>query len=112
MAVYVDDMRAPFGNMIMCHMIADTTDELNAMADRIGVSRRWIQLAGTPNEHYDISWMKRLQAIGCGATPIKMRQLACMCGLRKYAQPMLPVETAEARWKARVGKRLGWSKEE
>ncbi len=23
--VYVDDMKAKFGNMIMCHMIADTS---------------------------------------------------------------------------------------
>jgi hypothetical protein len=28
---------------MMCHMWADTLDELMAMADRIGVARRWIQ---------------------------------------------------------------------
>ena len=43
MAVYVDDMRANFGRMKMCHMIADTIDELHTMADRIGVARRWFQ---------------------------------------------------------------------
>lgn len=40
--VYVDDMYAQFGRMKMCHMIADTTTELNAMADSIGVQRKWI----------------------------------------------------------------------
>jgi len=38
--VYVDDMRAPFGRLVMCHMIADTDGELLEMADRIGVQRR------------------------------------------------------------------------
>ena len=45
MAVYVDNMQAQFGRMKMCHMIADSTEELLAMADRIGVARKWIQSA-------------------------------------------------------------------
>ncbi len=32
MAFYVDDMEARFGRMKMCHMIADTTEELLEMA--------------------------------------------------------------------------------
>jgi Protein of unknown function (DUF4031) len=65
--VYVDDMRAPFGRMVMCHMVADTTEELLAMADRIGVARRWLQYAGTPKEHFDIALSKRALAIQAGA---------------------------------------------
>lgn len=42
MAVYVDPAQHPFGRMIMCHMWADTLDELLAMADRIGVQRKWL----------------------------------------------------------------------
>ena len=69
MAVFVDDMRAPFGRMVMWHMISDdpTDCELHAMADKIGVSRRWHQKAGTHHSHYDIALSKRAQAVAAGA---------------------------------------------
>ncbi len=76
MSVYVDDMKAPFGNMVMCHMWADSDDELLAMADRIGVARKWIQ--GHPKlsfgqhrnaswVHFDIAQTKRALAVRNGA---------------------------------------------
>ena len=68
MAVYVDDMRAQYGRMILCHMFADTTAELLAMADKIGVQRRWLQHAGEPGrEHFDIALSKRALALKAGA---------------------------------------------
>jgi hypothetical protein len=71
MAVYVDNMRAAFSRMIMCHMWADTREELFAMADRIGVARKWFQrpasvaLPGMDAswEHFDIARSKRVLAI-------------------------------------------------
>lgn len=76
MAVYVDDMHltpmGQFGRMKMCHMVADTTDELLAMADRIGVQRKWLQHAGTPREHFDIATSKRALAVAAGAIEIRM----------------------------------------
>lgn len=49
--------------MRMCHMLADTTGELLAMADTIGVDRRHIQHAGDPKEHFDIAQSKRALAV-------------------------------------------------
>lgn len=80
MSVYVDDMcdtpLGEFGRMKMSHMIADTTDELLAMADTIGVQRKWLQKQGTPREHFDIAKSKRAVAIANGAIPLTMRELA------------------------------------
>lgn len=81
MAVYVDDMRAKYGRMIMCHMIADTDDELHLMAARIGIARKWWQSpAATSGSHYDIALVKRAAAVAAGAVEITWRQ----CGAMNY----------------------------
>lgn len=68
MTVYVDDVRHRFGRMVMCHMWADTPDELHAMADRIGIQRRWFQTPPKASwDHYDISLSRKAQAIAAGA---------------------------------------------
>jgi hypothetical protein len=73
--VYVDDPIWPFGRMHMCHMVADTRAELDAMADAIGVARKWIQKPGTDREHYDICKSKRALAVKLGAREISWRDL-------------------------------------
>lgn len=78
MAVYVDTMRAAYGRMIMCHMVADTDAELHAMADRIGVARHWHQKAGTPSSHYDICLSMRAKAVSAGAKEIGRAELAAI----------------------------------
>jgi hypothetical protein len=82
-ATYVDDMRAGFGRMIMCHLIADTEAELLAMVDKIGVARRWHQHAGTHRSHFDIALSKRAQAVKFGAMEITWKQLGCMTARRR-----------------------------
>jgi hypothetical protein len=62
--------------MVMCHMWADSLDELLEMADAIGVQRKWIQ--GHPTlslprfrkaswVHFDVSLVKKRLAIARGA---------------------------------------------
>lgn len=84
--VYVDNMFAPYGNMKMCHMIADSSAELLLMADRIGVARKWIQNKGTWQEHFDVSTSKRNLAIKLGARQIEYgRELAVILEAKKRA---------------------------
>jgi len=73
--IYVDTMRARFGCMVMCHMVGDTHDELIAMADKIGVARRWLQCRGTYREHFDVCASKRALALRFGAIEISQMQL-------------------------------------
>ncbi len=84
MSVYVDASVHKYGRMIMCHMIADTTEELLHMADAIGVNRKWIQKPGTAFEHFDISKQMRLRAVSLGAQEVTSRELATIIqGKRK-----------------------------
>lgn len=84
MTVYVDDMyRHPmgrYGRMKMSHMVADTREELLAMADRIGLARKWLQHPGMGRgfEHFDVSMSYRAKAIEAGAVPLSLRDLASM----------------------------------
>jgi hypothetical protein len=75
MSVYVDRASHAFGRMTMCHLIADTRDELLAMVDLIGVARRWIQHENLPTEHFDICQSKRALAVKAGAAEVTGRQL-------------------------------------
>lgn len=87
MAVYVDDMKSPYGRMKMCHMIADTTEELLEMVDKIGVQRKWIQKTGTPYKHFDIALTKREKAIKLGAIEISSKELVKIIMNRRNSWP-------------------------
>ncbi|KVR21661.1 hypothetical protein WK13_34555 [Burkholderia ubonensis] len=84
MAVYVDDMKAKYGRMTMCHMIADTDAELHAMAAQIGVARRWWQAPPRHDSHYDICLSMRKKAVELGAVEITMRECAAMNYRRRH----------------------------
>jgi hypothetical protein len=93
MAVYVDDMKAPFGRLVMCHMLADTEAELLAMADLIGVARRWHQHPGTYKSHFDIALSKRALAVRLGAVEITWRRTGEM--IRERRQALIAAKPAQ-----------------
>jgi hypothetical protein len=77
MAVYIDSARNGFGRMVMCHMVADTPAELHAMADAIGLQRRWYQSPDKASfPHYDLSLTRRATALAHGAKEITRQELA------------------------------------
>lgn len=94
MTVYVDDMEAAFGRLVMCHMIADTAAELHAMADAIGVARKYFQAPPWHRPHYDISKSKRALAVKLGAVEITWRDCAVM-SLWQRRDPAAELVTAE-----------------
>lgn len=87
--VYVDDMRARLGRMKMCHMAADSPEELHAMAALIGVARRHYQ-----GDHYDICLARRALAVRHGAREIGRRELARMVLDRRRARQVGTPECA------------------
>ena len=79
MTVYVDKLvpcrpTANWPFSFSCHMIADNTIELHAMARKIGLKRSWYQ-CGSILPHYDLTATKRRQAILMGAVSIDKREV-------------------------------------
>ncbi len=80
MPVYVDEPREYPKAKLRCktwsHMVANTSDELEAMARLVDLQPEWIQNPGTPREHYDLVPTKRAKAIRKGAIPVSSRKIA------------------------------------
>lgn len=115
MTVYVDDVRHAYGRMVTCHMWADSLDELLAMADRIGVQRKWLQRPPAASwVHFDISLGKKALAIQAGAVltdkygPSEyVARLDIASGdaeLAAYGKAKLEqIERCRAKWARKVG---------
>lgn len=96
MGVYVDDMFVRFKGMLMCHLMADTLEELHDMAESIGLKRDWFQDTKS-GPHYDVASSKRKSAIRNGAVEItKMQMAAYAWHLRTFKTPCDPT-IAEAK---------------
>ena len=69
MTVYVDDAVTLWRGRRWAHLMADTLDELHAMAERLGVPRRALQDKRS-GAHYDLTEELREQALRLGAVAI------------------------------------------
>ena len=63
-------MRAVVGRHVVCHMMADSEEELEVMAVRIGLSARWRH-----GDHYDVPLPERAAAVAAGAIEVSSRDL-------------------------------------
>lgn len=72
MGVYVDDAIWAWRGEVWCHLVADTEEELDAFAQRLGLERRWLQHkpARPWLDHYDLPDYGRARAVELGATPV------------------------------------------
>lgn len=100
--VYVDDMNAKYGRMRMFHLISDSEEELHAMADKIGVARKWHQAPPKHRSHYDIALVKKELAITAGAIQITWRQTAQMTMRRIKTGELGKPEEAEQWYKENI----------
>ena len=96
MSVYVDEASIPYGRMKMSHLMADTTEELRAMAKQLGLERH-IQKEGEPSEHLDVSLSKRAEAIRLGAVPVGYRELVGLIRSKRAAAGWVVVDVGAKR---------------
>lgn len=77
MAVYVDPL-VDYGWKLgpSCHMIADSVEELNAFAIKIGLKTSWLQVSKHEMPHYDLVAPKRILAVKNGAIEITRNEMS------------------------------------
>lgn len=86
MSVYVDTARNKYHRMVMCHLMADSLEELHAFAAQLGMKQEWYQPVSTP--HYDLSLARRAMALKLGAVEIDNKKVVEL--IQKYRTERVP----------------------
>jgi len=60
-----------------CHLVADTTEELHAFAEQLGLKRSWFQ-NNRRLPHYDLTKNMRAKAVRLGAVEISRNEFVSM----------------------------------
>ncbi len=71
--VYVDDTQERYRGKVLCYMVADTEAEMHAMAQLIGVRRRWCR-TDLYGPLYRICRAMKARAIRNGAKEVTQRE--------------------------------------
>ena len=91
MACYVDTVRSyPDAGLRFtefCHLLADTRDELHAMAAAVGMPR-WTFQDHPWRWHYDLPEHLREAAVARGAQIVTMHEVGALLRRRKAALPI------------------------
>ena len=66
MAIYIDNVQIEWRGNKWCHMVADSIDELQFFAKKIGLKSEWFQTSGS-YPHYDVTIETRIYALKLGA---------------------------------------------
>lgn len=74
-----------------CHLVADTLDELHAMAKRIGLRREWFQDAKSV-KHYDLTPRRRAAAVAAGAIELSRVEFVNLCRRQRGQAPIATPE--------------------
>ena len=85
MAVYVDQPVWEWRGRRWCHLLADTDEELDALAEALGLKRAWFQHRDAMpwKDHYDIPDELRAEAIRAGAVEVDLRHVAAHIRARR-----------------------------
>ena len=88
MTCYVDAVRDYPGAGLrydrFCHLLADSREELHAMADQLGIPRRYFQ--DHPwRWHHDLPEHLRQQAIDLGARELTLHEVGALLSRRRAA---------------------------
>lgn len=78
MSVYVDKPKHRLMRMKMCHLVADTIEELKDMAGQIGCHPEWFQISRSGIPHFDIPMFRRNDAVQRGAIELDRREMAAL----------------------------------
>lgn len=100
MTVYIKTLRAPSGRLTKCQMLADSDDELHALAQRIRIhKRRWNPPENHHAGYYDVPLTMRADALRAGAVSVSLLRAQCMSFRRMWTGHLGSPETARNWWK-------------